>query len=290
MFFPLSSCNTLGVKFRGFGLRIFSIYPSIKYDLQNIGIYYAPENYCGLAFISALIWAILFSTIVGFFVLRNFAIMPSLQFLLPLIAFIVSLIFFILLFLSLPKSIAKGIAAKIDRELIFAMRDMMIQISSGIPIFTAIDNISRSNYSYISEEFRIVSNNVQAGSSLTEEIEKMAIRSHSNYLRKISWQLVTAIRSGADLVNTLKGIVRMLVEYQFSLAKSFTSELNFIILVYLMAAAVLPTIGITVLVIFSVFGMLGITPEVFTSIVGLSFLGQIIIIAYVKFRRPMLFE
>jgi flagellar protein FlaJ len=102
--------------------------------------------------------------------------------------------------------------------------------------------------------------------------------------------MATAIRSGANMVSTIRGVVKMLVDYQFTLMKSFNAELNFIVLIYLMVAAVLPTIGTTVLVIFSVFGMLGVTPEVFSVLIGMSFLGQAMVIGYVKLKRPNLFE
>ena len=78
----------------------------------------------------------------------------------------------------------------------------------------------------------------------------------------------------------------MLVDYQFSVIKSYNAELNFIVLIYLLISAVLPTIGVTVLVIFSLFGILGITPELFATIVLASFVLQSIIIGYVKAKRP----
>ncbi|MCX8198216.1 MAG: type II secretion system F family protein [Candidatus Micrarchaeota archaeon] len=290
MLLPLSACETIGSRFRGVGVKILPFYPSVRYDLRSIGISYPPENFCAIAFFSAMIWAMLISIFVGMLLARNAAIPPVAKVIFPMLALFFVAVFFLILHLSYPRMIAKSIASKIDRELIFAMRDMLIQISSGVPLFSAIDNLANSNYAYISKEFRIVSNHVKAGASLTEELEAMAVRTQSDYLKKTCWQIVTAVRSGANLASTLKGIVHMLVEYQFSLSKSFNSELNFIILVFLLTAAVLPTIGTTVLVVFSVFGMLGVTPEVFGGIIGLSFLAQMIVIGYVKMKRPTMFE
>jgi flagellar protein FlaJ len=271
-------------------VKLLSFYPSVRYDLRNIGITHPPENFCAVAFFSAAIWALIVALLVGMLLVRNTTIPPAAKVIFPMLAMLVVTMFFLILHLSYPKTIAKGIASKVDRELIFAMRDMLIQISSGVPLFSAIDNVGNSNYTYISREFRTISNHVKTGSSLTEEIEAMAVRTQSDYLKKTSWQMVTAIRSGANMTGTLKGIVHMLVEYQFSLSKSFNAELNFIILIFLMTAAVLPTIGTTVLVIFSVFGMLGVTPKVFGGIVALSFMGQLAVIGYVKMKRPTLFE
>ena len=290
MLLPLSSAQTIGARFRGIGVKIIAFYPSIRYDLHNINVQHPPENYCSIAFFSAIIWAIIISLLVGLVLSRNATLPPPVKVLIPFLAFMAVSLFFLVLHLAYPRMIAKSIASKIDRELIFAMRDMLIQISSGVPLFGAIENIGNASYEYISREFRTVAHKVKGGSPLMDEIEAMAIRTQSEYLKKTSWQMVTAIRTGSNMTSTLKGIVKMLVDYQFSLSKSFNAELNFIILVYLMVAAVLPTIGTTVLVIFSVFGMLGISPEVFGGVVGLSFLGQLVVIGYVRAKRPSLFE
>jgi flagellar protein FlaJ len=289
MVLPLSTCSTLGARYRGIGLKIMSFYPSIKYDLRSIGINYEPENYCSIAFFSAVSWGVIIGFFLALVLSRIEFTEPVLRAILLLLIVILTVMFFLVLHLFYPRMIAKSVAERIDRELIFAMRDLLIQISSGVPLFNAIENVANSNYGYVSREFTIISTHVKGGSSLLDEVEAMAVRTQSEYLKKTAWQMATAIRSGANVTATIKGVVKMLVDYQFTLTKSFNAELNFIVLIYLMVSAVLPTIGTTVLVIFSVFGMLGVTPEVFMILVGMSFLGQAAVIGYVKLKRPNLF-
>ena len=290
MLFPLSSLPTIGARLRGVGLRVFRFYPSIRYDLRNLGIEDPPEHYCAVALLSAAVWALLIAFMVGVALSMSEALVLPAKIIIAFLAFLVGTLFFTLLHLAFPRIIARGIAAKIDHELIFAMRDMLIQVNSGIPLFNTLENLGNSSYKHVGPEFRSVATNVKGGSSLIDELESMAIRTQSEYLKKVAWQLVTSIRAGANLSSTIKGIVKLLVDYQFSLFKSFNAELNFIILIYLMIAAVLPTIGTTVMVIFSVFGMLGVTPEIFAGVVAVGFLGQIGIIGYVKMKRPSLFS
>jgi len=290
MFFSLAQAQAMGVRFHGIGVRLISLYPNVRYDLKNIGVDFPAEHYCSAAFLSGLIWALLVSLFLGIFLSAVPSIPLPLRIALPLIvgflAFLISTIFY----LFYPKMMGKTIGTTIDRELIFAMRDMLIQISSGIPLFTVIENIGSSNYGYVSMEFKRVATNVKGGSSLLHELELMAIRTQSEYLKKISWQLVTAIRSGANLTATLKSVVKVLVDYQFSISKSFNAELNFIILIFMLLSAVLPTIGTTVLVIFSVFGMFGISSEVLLAVVVISFFAQAGIVAYVYTKRPNFFS
>jgi flagellar protein FlaJ len=289
MLISLEAAPALGNRFRGLGIRLSSFYPGLKYDLRNAALDIGVEQFCVAAFFSALIWA----TIFGVFLLVVGQIRPELpapiKILGPGLAFFVTLIFFIVLHLSYPKVIAKNIADKIDRDLTFAARDMLIQISSGIPLYTVLRNISESDYGQVSKEFTKVINDIRGGQSLVTALENMALRSQSQYLKKTAWQLITAVRAGANLSSSLKGIVKLLVDYQFSLNKSYNAELNFIVLIYLLVSAVVPTVGVTVLVIFSVFGILGITPELFAAIVTGSFIVQLGMIGYVFVKRPNMY-
>jgi len=290
MFFSLSQAQSMGQRFHGIGVRIISFYPNVRYDLKNIGVDFPAEHYCSAAFLSALIWALLVLSFLGIFLSAIPTIPLPLKVALPLLVGFLALLISSIFYLFYPKMMGKSIGATIDRELIFAMRDMLIQISSGIPLFTVIENLSTANYGYVSMEFKRVATNVKGGSSLLHELELMAIRTQSEYLKKISWQLVTAIRSGANLTSTLKSVVKVLVDYQFSISKSFNAELNFIILIFMLVSAVLPTIGTTVLVIFSVFGMFGISSEVLFAVVAVSFFVQAGIVAYVYTKRPNFFN
>ena len=290
MFFSLAQAQAMGSRFHAIGVRVISLSPNVRYDLKNIGVDFPAEHYCSAAFLSGLIWSLL----IGFFILAFLSVVPSIplpiKLALPVVLGAVALLVATIFYLFYPKMMGKSIGVQIDRELIFAMRDMLIQISSGIPLFTVIENIGSANYGYVSMEFKRVVTNVKGGGALLHELEMMAIRTQSEYLKKISWQLVTAIRSGANLTTTLKSVVKVLVDYQFSISKSFNAELNFIILIFMLVSAVLPTIGTTVLVIFSVFGMFGISSEVLLAVVMVSFFVQAGIVAYVYSKRPNFFN
>jgi len=288
LFIPLSSAKMFGTRFKGLGNRFVAFYPPVRYDLKDLDINLPVDQYGAAAFFSAAIWAFLLSLFALLF-LSTIDINIGLRLLLIFLISIVMFAGFSLFYLFYPGMMLKNMGAMIDRELIFVIRDMIIQMSSGIPFFTVLENVGNSNYQYLSEEIRNVLISVKSGTPLINALENMALHTQSKFLKKISWQLVTSIRAGADLTSTLKGISKMLVDYQFSMSKAFNSELNFIILIYMMVSAVLPTIGMTVMVIFSVFGLLGITPDFLMLVVFASFFGQLLIIAYVQVKRPNLY-
>lgn len=277
--------SPLFLTFKGLGKRLVGVYPSLKYDLRNASIDLPDEIFAIASFFSALIWAVFFSFFVRFATtLRDME--PTMQIFLPIFAFFFVFLFFFFFHLSYPKLIARNVSDKIDRDLTYAARDMLVQVSSGIPLYNVFKNIAESDYGHVSLQFRIVRDDIRGGMPVIKALEDMSLRTQSKFLKKTCWQLITALRSGANLTTTLHGIVSLLVDYQFSIIKSYNAELNFIVLIYLLISAVLPTIGVTVLVIFSLFGILGITPELFASIVLASFVLQGIIIGYVKAKRP----
>mgnify|MGYP001040356096 CR=1 FL=1 len=289
MFLPDSIINHLGLRFKGLGQKIVSSMPGIRYDLRNAHIELSAENYVIGSFFSALILGLFsFIFLITISYLRNFSF--PLNLVLPLSSFFLTTIFFFVLNLYYPRIISKTIATRIDRGLIFALRDLLIQINSGIPLYQAIENIADGDYDQVSVEFKVLASKTRSGVPLLKALEDMALENKSKFLKKVCWQLVTAIRSGANLSLTVKGLIKMLVDDQLKQVKAYNAELNFIVLIYLLAAAVLPTVGSTVLVIFSVFGVLGINPQIYLSLIIVSVILQSIIIGYVFVRRPKMYE
>jgi flagellar protein FlaJ len=286
---PLSFAEKITPRFRGIANRLFDLYPGLRYDLINAQIQTSPEAYSLASAMSALIWGFL-SAIFMVLVVRVRGISGPLAIVAPFVAFLVVWAFFFLLHIRYPRLLSNSVAAKIDHGLLFATRDMLIQISSGIPLFSALANIADGDYGQVSVELKKTVSEVRAGTSLNAALENLALSSQSKYLKKTAWQIITAMRSGANLTTALKGIIKMLVDEQMREVKAYNSELNFIVLIYLLVAAVLPTVGTTVLVIFSVFGVLGVTPEIYAGLVGAGMFIQCLIIGYVYVRRPRLYE
>ncbi len=289
MLVPMSLAEKLEVRFRGMATRLSSVYPGLRYDLTNAGIAVEPDTYAFASGLSAIIWGVM-GLLFAIVVVKVRSVSGPLMVLAPLFGLLVTWLLFFVMHLYYPRLLANSVAAKIDRGLLFATRDMLIQTSSGIPIFQVLANVSDGDYGQVSAEMKKAVNEVRSGTPLSAALENMALRSQSKYLKKTVWQLITAMRSGSNLTNALKGIIKLLVDAQMRSVKAYNAELNFVVLIYLLVAAVLPTVGTTVLVIFSVFGVLGVTPEIYTMLVLGGMTMQCMIIGYVFMRRPRLYE
>lgn len=289
MLYSIERANNINRKFVWIGERLKGIFANLKYNLQQVDIRILPEKYLTAAFFSALVYGIIFFFVFyALFFFRNSEISPQNSLLSFLIGFAFFCIFF-LLHVLYPGIMAKNYAKSIDQKLIFALKSMLIQVNSGVSLFDALVNISRSNYGTVSREFKALTKNISSGESETKALEKLALKTKSDYLKKTTWQLVSSIKSGASLQKALGSIVANLASQQTREIKNYAAELNLWILMYLLLAAAVPTLGITFLVILSSLGGAAIGPEHVLLIVFGSFAIQMVLIGFVKNKAPQVF-
>ncbi len=261
------------------------IFVGIKYDLKKAELEIEAEEYLTAVFFSAVIYGIIFFVLGTLLIFLRDGIIES-AFPLNLIIGIVFFILSFFLHIIYPGIISKRIAFGIDQNLIFALKSMLIQVKSGIPLFDSMKNIAKADYGVVSKEFENVVQEIIAGTSESKAIEKMALRTKSDYLKKAAWQLVTSIQSGASPAGAIETTTNNLTANQLRAIKNYSAELNLWILMYLLLAAAIPTLGITFLIILSSMGGSTITPEYLILVILFAFVVQIVLIGFVKNRKP----
>ena len=186
--------------------------------------------------------------------------------------------------------IAKKRGKDIDRDLAFALKDLLMQTKSGVNIFTAMHNISRSNYGLVSEEFGRTINEIESGVSSEEALTNLALRCDSEFLGRTIWQLINSLKAGAALEKTLASIVDDISEFQKDQIMKYGKTLSVFAMIYLVFALVFPSIGVCFGILFmSVMGLQAYTKLVFgAGLVGyIIFVGSIL--SMVKSQKPMVF-
>lgn len=288
MLFSRDAASKIGRSFRGAGSLLLSIMPGVAYDLKAIGYEIEPEEYSFAAFVSATVWGLLFGIIT--YVVLGFRGTAEEQRLLLSLAtlFFFALLAFVL-HMTYPSIIAKKHAEKTDKELIYALRDMLAQVKSGMPFYVALSNIAKSDYGNVSKELAVAVRSISAGESEKRALERVILNTKSDYLKRTIWQVLVAIESGASMSAALRSALDTLMNYQMQAIKNYASELNFAILFYMFFAAVLPSIGITLLVLLISFTSANITQEIFFVVVIVSLLVQMAIIGFIKSERPSLY-
>ncbi len=289
MLFSIERANNVNRHFVWIGERLSGLFFNVKYGLRQADLEISPEKYLTAAFFSALVYGVLFFFLLyGLFLFRDVAVSAENS----LISLAVGFAFFAMfLFLHIiyPGIVAKKYAAGIDQNLLSALKSMLIQVSSGVSLFKAMVNVSKANYGTVSEEFGELAKEISAGESEAKALEKMAMKTKSDYLRKVAWQLLASLRSGASVQGALRSIVQTLTNRQIRAIKDYAAELNLWILIYLLLAAAVPTLGITFLVILSAMGGASVGPEMVLMAVLGAFVMQVALIGFVKNRMPKVF-
>jgi len=204
-------------------------------------------------------------------------------------AFLVS-IFIFFKQMYYPKTFSFRKAGNIEKNLISVLQDIMVQLNSGIPIFRILVNISNSNYGEVSEEFKKITKEINSGVPQIEAIEKYGKINTSKYFRRVLWQISNGMRAGSDMGIVIKEGIRALVNEQAIQIQDYGSRLNPLIMFYMLIAVILPSLGITFLIIIS--SILNISERIiqliFFMIFGFVIFMQIMFLGLIRSRRPSL--
>lgn len=274
---PSFILRRLRVPFTGLGEKVARLAPGLSYDLKEIHSDMDSGTYGAAVLLNSLVWA---GLVAAFIRLASGSLRASTA---PAaLTFFVLLIFLI----TRPRILAGKIAENIDKDLVYALKDLLLQVGSGISLFDAMVHVSQAGYGAISEEFRLTVQDIHAGESTDRALEKMANRTKSEFLRKAVWQMVTALRAGTSIETALKSVIGILENYQKNQIRNYTGELNLYVLMYMVFAVAVPGLGSTILIVLSAFGGARVSESTVLLIIGACFLIQFLIIGFLKSRRP----
>ena len=282
--FSLPMARMVVKPFYGLGNRLSNFFPGINIRLNQADIKISPREYFAIAFFALWFWAtILFLLLLMFSLFitlpENFVYVMTIT---PLI--IGFLAFFYIV--QYPMLIISKKVRDLDRHLLFALRHMQVQVKSGIPLFDGLVSVSNGDYGLIADEFKKCVKKISTGLSETNALEELIFKNPSLYFRRVIWQITNAIRTGADLANTLDAIVENLANEQKVAIRRYGSQLNPLSMMYMMLAVILPSLGITFLVLLSTFSGFTVSEIIFWFILTILIVFQFSFVGLVKSRRP----
>lgn len=281
--FPIHLMSKITKRFLGIGNFLSKIFPSTDVDLLRAEIELSSKEYLTIALFSAIFWTF-FVTLLMIFVVTINPMITRIGFLFPSLTFLV--VFFYIK--SYPALIIAKKVKDIEKNLLFALRSMQIQVSSGISLFDSLVSISKGNYGTVSEEFKKAVKKISTGKSEIEALEELIIKNPSLYFRRIIWQITNASRSGSDIAATLKAIVEDLSYEKVVSIRKYGSQLNPMAMIYMMMAVIFPSLGVSFLLIISSFTQIQITKSIFWLILGSTAFFQFMFIGIIKSRRPVI--
>lgn len=286
---PLGAMEELGRRMKGVGKALALMRPSLDKDLKGLGIEIESCHYCVGALFSAFIYGILFFVMAYAILMVSPTFDSGMKMRIGLAVGFAFLAIFYMLHMIYPSILIKKIAVREDKDLLFALREIMLGVNSGVPLFDSLKNVSLGNYGYVSDDFVLVVKQIESGYSEKEALKSLVLRTESEYLRRALWQMVNALESGASMTTALPGIVEALENHTYRNIRSYSANLNFLMLIYMLIAAAIPSLGITFLVLLSAFSGMGVSVEKILGLIIGAAIGQIVMIGYMASTRPEIF-
>lgn len=270
-------------RFLGFAEKLAPFFPDIETFLSQSGKEIELKDHIAISlYKSAKI-----SAMMGAMFIFLAVFLKNIQFI-PMGAIIVPILFIFSFYSNLyaPKAQTLKDSRKIDAELPYALRHLLIEIKAGIPIYQGLVTISES-YGKVSKDIKDMLKEINGGKSEIDALEKNIINNPSFTYRKSFWQILNSLKTGTALEKTLQSTVDNITKDQILSIKRYGQELNPYTLMYMMIGVIVPSLGITFLMLLSSFtGMIIGKSTFYALLVGLA-LFQIMFLNIVKTKRPL---
>jgi pilus assembly protein TadC len=286
VYFPLRLAINFSKKNKFISNFFLNLFPNIENDLNTTNLNYKKEVFFTHMFLNSFLW-FFFSSCFLFlllFITEARSINESIYFSVGLGFFL----FFLFLFVTIryPSIIAGKKSEEIERNLVFALKDLLLQVSAGKPLYDSMIAVGKANYGEVSAEFEKTAKRIQSGRPMDKALEEMVLRSNSEFLKRTVWQIINVIKSGSNLKTALKIVIDdMLVNHKDKI-KAYAQELNMWSLIYMLFAVAIPTIGSTVMLILTSFSGGGVSEITFIVFGLMCLIIQFILIGLIQSRRP----
>ena len=178
-----------------------------------------------------------------------------------------------------------GLNKKINKEIVFAGRFLIIELESGVPIYQTFENMGK-NYETIGIYFQEILERMDLGTSIEESLDEVITVTPSPEFRKMLWQLVNSIRTGSEVTGALRSVFDQIVREQQIAVKEYGRKLNPMAMFYMMIAVIVPSLGTIMIVVLTSF--LGIQLMILHYAVIAMLVGfvQFMFLAIIKSSRP----
>jgi len=269
------------------GLFISKSFPYLKTDLKQAEMDFGDQEYGAIALILAVVYFLVISIIV-FFVAQKFS--PENSIILgPTAGGIVG--FMVLMqVIMYPKIAVKKKVREIERNLVFSLRTMLVQIKSGVTLFDSMNMIAEGNYGQLSKEFKKAVDEINTGSLEEDALQKLAENNPSPFFRRSIWQIVNGMKAGADVSNLMNELVSTMIKEETIQIRKYGNDLKMLSLMYMMIGVIVPALGLTLLIVLSSFPQIQFGEILFWGLLGFVTLGQFMFLGIIKSKRPNLIE
>lgn len=260
--------------------RIANSLPGLELKLKQAGMYMKPEDFIKRTFVSS------FYITTGVVVFL-FGLISNTQIPMAIFGFVFVMLFFVFFayMLRVPDAKIVRINREISKEIVFMSRFMLIELESGIPLYDAIKHASK-NYETTGKYFKEIIDKVDMGTSMEEAVNEAISFSPSWGFKRVMWQILNTLQTGADISKSMSVVIDQIVREQVIEVDRYGKKLNPIAMFYMIVAVILPSLGITMLIVLASFMGLNLSLMFLFALVFILAFTQFMFVAIIKSSRP----
>ncbi|MBI5553593.1 MAG: type II secretion system F family protein [Candidatus Diapherotrites archaeon] len=282
---PYPLMKRLSSPLAGLGASLAHSFPYLGIELGQADLKTDADEYTTIALFVSGFYFVLLTGISAVFVSK---LAPkAILFLPPTAGAILALPVFVQITLY-PRIRVKKKVREIERNLVFALRTIMVELRSGVDLFTAMNMVASRDFGVLSQEFRATLDEISTGELEEEALQRMAARNPSPYLRKVIWQLTGGMKGGADINDVMREIVTSLTKEQQIQIKKYGASLGILSLMYMMMGVIIPALGVTFMVILGTFPQISFSELMFWALLAGLAISQFMYLGMLKLKRPNL--
>ncbi len=247
----------------------------LRLKLRQAGIFQEPEEYVKATFTTSLLLSIGVGFIFFFFTLSLWSV----------IVVPISLPLLFMYFIKFVDVKIEKIKKKIDEEILFAGRFLIIGLESGVPMHKIFEDMEK-NYEYVGYYFGEILNKVYLGTSMEEAVNDTLNNSPSPNLRRLLWQVMNSLKTGTEVGGALNSVLDQITREQQIAVQEYGKKLSPLAMFYMTISIIVPSLGITMLVILATFIGLKITMPILVVLAVMIGFVQFMFLSMIKASRP----
>lgn len=175
---------------------------------------------------------------------------------------------------------------EIEKEVLFAGQFLLVKIEAGQPFFNALEDAAMA-HGIAGKYFAEIVNEIKLGTPIEKALDNAIDAAPSEKFRRILWQINNSLKTGTDVGNTLRAILKQIMNEQLIEIKDYGKKLNSLAMFYMLLGIVVPALGMTMFIIVASFLDIQITMTYLIFAAGMLAFFQFIFISMFKAIRPM---
>lgn len=271
------------VQFKSFLNAVAARFPSLKKSLVQGEVRYTPAGYVQRALFTALVITVCL-LLISWILLKEHPLAIPIMLLL-LVVYYAAAFFYAMYF---PQVKANARAKRMEQELVFAGRHMLIELKAGVPLFDSMLGISR-DYGEVSAEFNKIVEKVTLGVPMGVAMHDVADSNPSQYFKRVVMQMANSLASGSDVATALEASLEQVSNEQTLELKAYGQKLNPIVMFFMIFGIIMPSLGVAFLIIMISFlggSAISFGPSTLFYILAAIGLIQFLFLTMVESSRP----